>query len=135
MFLYPPSTFNVDAIFEQRQLPFAASVRKKKKNVKKYLTGVWLKRKVAGRSLHKIRFNSGIVNAAGGQDGLDGARLIGLVLDVHDHSEWLADVDAFELDKIELHVLLARRWQRVEPLRHLGAAHRPVQGQSLNFGA
>lgn len=94
-----------------------------------------MKREVAGRSLHQIRLNSGIVNATGGQDGLDGARLVGLVLDVHDDGERLADVDTFELDEIELHVLLARRRHRVESLRHLGAAHRPIQGQSLDLGA
>lgn len=85
-----------------------------------------MEHKVARRPFHQVRFNSGIINAAGRQDGLNGACLVGFVLDIHGHGERLADVDAFELHKIKLDVLFTRRRQRVESLRHLGAAHRPV---------
>lgn len=45
-----------------------------------------------------MRSDSVVVNAASGQDRLDGARLVGFVLDVHRHGERFADVDALELD-------------------------------------
>lgn len=99
------------------------------------LTSVRLKHKVAGCSFHQVRLDSGVINAAGGQDGLDGAPIARFVLYIHGHGERLADVHTLELTEVELYVFFTRRRQRVEPLRHLGAAHRPVQSQSLDLGA
>jgi len=125
---------NVDAIFPHRSIPVMNVSKKRRQRKKDLVTGVRLKYEIAGGSLHQMRLDSGIINAASGQNRLNGAHLGGFILDVYSHGEGFTDVDAFELDEIELHVFFTWRWKGVESLRHLRAAHCSVQGQSFDLG-
>lgn len=108
--------------------------RKKIVPKKRKLTGIRLNDELARGSFHQVRLDAGVVDTPSRQNGLNAARLRGLVGDVHCDRERLTDVDSLEIYKIELDVLLSGTGHRVVPLRRFGASHGSVQGQPLVFG-
>ena len=74
-----------------------------------------------------------VVNAVGRQNGGNGAHLLGAVLYVEGHVEWLAVLDLVHLDQVEVDILVDLGWEFVDGLSAIHSANGVQSRQAISW--